>query len=83
MWVNDLGVDVESHEDTNDVEGEWEDEVNVRKPLEGSRDQSPSQWANDSFVEETQDPISSWVQVEDQRHNHTIPMIINLGPILI
>src|SRR6202011_1296427 len=30
---DDLGVDVDAHEDTIGVEGEWEDKVNVRRPL--------------------------------------------------
>ena len=66
---DDLGVDVDAHEDSIGVEGEWEDKVNVRRPLGESRAHTPSVWAKDSFVEETQGP-SSWAQLEHQRLNH-------------
>lgn len=67
---DDLSVDVDPHEDTIGVEGEWEDEGNVRRPLRESRAHSLSLWAEDSFVEETQDP-SLCVQLEYQRLKHS------------
>ena len=65
-----MGAYVHAHDDPIGVEGDWNDDGSVKRPLGESRGQSLALWAKDLFVDEIQDSIC-WAQVEHQRLNQS------------